>query len=41
MIYTKRVSASAVKNENAEAAMLALAKATAPWPKLEVAEPKL
>lgn len=39
-IYTKRVSASAVKNENAEAAMLALAKAAAPWPKLEVAEPK-
>ena len=29
-IYTKRVSASAVKNENAEAAMLALAKAAAP-----------
>ena len=39
-IYTKRVSASAVKNEAAEAAMLALAKAAAPWPKLEVAEPK-
>ena len=39
-IYTKRVSASAIKNENAEAAMLALAKAAAPWPKLEVAEAK-
>ena len=39
-IYTKRVSTSAVKNEAAEAAMLALAKAAAPWPKLEVAEPK-
>lgn len=39
-IFTKRVSASAIKNENAEAAMLALAKAAAPWPKLEVAEPK-
>lgn len=39
-IYTKRVSASAIKNENAETAMLALAKAAAPWPKLEVAEPK-
>ena len=39
-IFTKRVSVSAIKNENAEAAMLALAKAAAPWPKLEVAEPK-
>ena len=39
-IYTKRVSASAIKNENAETAMLALAKEAAPWPKLEVAEPK-
>ena len=39
-IYTKRVSASAIKNENAEAAMLALAKSAAPWPKLEVAEAK-
>ena len=39
-IYTKRVSVAAVKNENAEAAMLALAKSAAPWPRLEVAEPK-
>jgi len=39
-IFTKRVSASAIKNENAEAAMLALAKSAAPWPKLEVAEAK-
>lgn len=39
-IYTKRVSISAIKNENAEAAMLALAKAAKPWPRLEVAEPK-
>ncbi len=39
-IFTKRVSVAAVKNENAETAMLALAKAAAPWPKLEVAEPK-
>jgi hypothetical protein len=39
-IYTKRVSASAIKNENAETAMLALAKAAKPWPRLEVAEPK-
>ena len=39
-IYTKRVSVSAIKKENAEVAMLALAKAAAPWPKLEVAEPK-
>jgi hypothetical protein len=39
-IFTKRVSASAIKNENAEAAMLALAKSAASWPKLEVAEPK-
>lgn len=29
-IFTKRVSASAIKNENAEAAMLALAKSAAP-----------
>ena len=40
MDLTKRVSVAAVKNENAEAAMLALAKSAAPWPKLEVAEPK-
>lgn len=39
-IFTKRVSVSAIKKENAEAAMLALAKAAAPWPKLEVAEAK-
>lgn len=39
-IFTKRVSVSAIKNENAETAMLALAKAAAPWPRLEVAEPK-
>ena len=39
-IYTKRVSASAIKNENAEAAMLTLAKASKPWPRLEVAEAK-
>ena len=39
-VYTKRVSASAIKDENAEAAMLALAKSAALWPKLEVAEAK-
>lgn len=39
-IFTKRVSVSAIKNENAETAMLALARAAAPWPKLEVAEAK-
>ena len=39
-IYTKRVSASAIKNENAETAMLTLAKTAKPWPRLEVAEPK-
>ena len=39
-IYTKRVSISAIKNENAETAMLALARSAAPWPRLEVAEAK-